>query len=320
MRNISLFLFVVVIGISSVAEAQDWDVHEGHAVRGKGTNAPRLVYSDTDAQGLEEFVDLCREACTSGNGDGLQGACGGFVVNYTDRTKTAPGLCVFKLAGSVPYAREGKDTHMLLDAEARFETEEVGGGGTSDADIQALIDNAVTESLEGMVPESEIQKAIDAAVAEATEGTVPEAEAAMERAAAEAIARLAERRCIQEMEGGRRLWRGSLLCETEYGKLRCFENEKVIKMPQGTNWHITNHETGDDAFLGFMPFADDIPEWAIEALKPKMGVSFSNAKRKDGPYTGIVVGAENPFAGRGYLIPNGFAPQSNELGWSRGWR
>ena len=167
MRLIGLLMVAGVIGFSNGIEAQEWEVHEGHAVKGNGTNE-KLIFNDTDAQDLDEFVDLCREVCTSGEGDGPRGACGGFVVNYTDRSKTAPRLCVFKLAGSQPYKRQGKDTHILVDAEAGSESEEVGGDETSRVEIQALIDNAVAEALEGMVPKIEMEEAIDAAVGEAT--------------------------------------------------------------------------------------------------------------------------------------------------------
>ena len=167
MRFIGLLVVAGVIGFSNGIEAQEWEVHEGHAVKGNGTNE-KLIFNDTDAQDLDEFVDLCREVCTSGEGDGPRGACGGFVVNYTDRSKTAPRLCVFKLAGSQPYARQGKDTHILVDAEAGSESEEVGRDETSRVEIQALIDNAVAEALEGMVPKIEMEEAIDAAVGEAT--------------------------------------------------------------------------------------------------------------------------------------------------------
>ena len=167
MRFIGLLVVAGVIGFSNGTEAQEWEVHEGHAVKGNDTNE-ELIFNDTDAQDLDEFVDLCREVCTSGEGDGPRGACGGFVVNYTDRSKTAPRVCVFKLAGSQPYARQGKDTHILVDAEAGSESEEVGGEETSHVEIQALIDNAVAEALEGMVPKIEMEEAIDAAVGEAT--------------------------------------------------------------------------------------------------------------------------------------------------------
>ena len=167
MRFIGLLVVAGVIGFSNGIEAQEWEVHEGHAVKGNGTNE-KLIFNDTDAQDLDEFVDLCREVCTSGEGDGPRGACGGFVVNYTDRSKTAPRVCVFKLAGSQPYARQGKDTHILVDAEAGSESEEVGGEETYHVEIQALIDNAVAEALEGMVPKIELEEAIDVAVGEAT--------------------------------------------------------------------------------------------------------------------------------------------------------
>jgi len=180
MRFIGLLMVAGVIGFSNGTEAQEWEVHEGHAVKGNGTNE-KLIFNDTDAQDLDEFVDLCREVCTSGEGDGPRGACGGFVVNYTDRSKTAPRLCVFKLAGSQPYARQGKDTHILVDAEAGSESEEVGGDETSHVEIQALIDNAVAEALEGMVPKIEMEEAIDAAVGEATAQLEADLQAAQRR-------------------------------------------------------------------------------------------------------------------------------------------
>ena len=43
MRFIGLLMVAGVIGFSHSAEAQEWEVHEGHAVKGNGTNAPKLV-------------------------------------------------------------------------------------------------------------------------------------------------------------------------------------------------------------------------------------------------------------------------------------
>ena len=80
MRFIGLLMVAGVIGFSHSAEGQEWEVYEGYAVVKNGTKE-KLVFSDTDAQDLDEFVDLCREVCTSGEGDGPRGACGGFVVN-----------------------------------------------------------------------------------------------------------------------------------------------------------------------------------------------------------------------------------------------
>ena len=56
MRRIGLLMVAGVIGFSNDAEAQEWEVHEGHAVKGNGTNE-KLVFSDTDAQDLDEFVE-----------------------------------------------------------------------------------------------------------------------------------------------------------------------------------------------------------------------------------------------------------------------
>ena len=169
MRNISLFLFVVVIGISSVAEAQEWEVHEDHAVRGSNTGQERLLFNDTSAGGLEEFVDLCREACASGESDGDNGPCGGFVVNYADRDKTKPRFCAFKLVDSVPYGRQGKDTHLLVRAN-EWEQEVEGDGGNmqagfestmSEEEIQRRIDEAVSRATEDMVSKDDIWGLVD---------------------------------------------------------------------------------------------------------------------------------------------------------------
>ena len=51
--------------------------------------------------------------CEEGDADGDNGACAGFVVNYTDRNKTTPKHSVFKREGSQPYAKSAKDTYLL---------------------------------------------------------------------------------------------------------------------------------------------------------------------------------------------------------------
>jgi hypothetical protein len=171
-----------MIGFSHSAEAQEWEVHEGHAVRGNRTGHEPLYFKHTDAQNSEEFIDICREDCYEGDGDGANGVCGGFVVNYADMGKAIPKYCVFKLRGSQPYEKSGKDTHLLAkschweedddgtDMEAGLET------GISEDELQRRIHEAVTEALMGMVAVEDMEIAVDAAVAEARVGMVPQSE------------------------------------------------------------------------------------------------------------------------------------------------
>jgi hypothetical protein len=100
--------------------AQNLDIFEGHAIKSNGTGAGRLKFNDTDAANTEEFVDICRSMCEDGDADGRNGTCGGFVVNYTDRTKSTPKHCVFKKEGSQPYRKSSKDTYMLSNYELQL--------------------------------------------------------------------------------------------------------------------------------------------------------------------------------------------------------
>ena len=94
---------------SDAISAQEWEVFEGHAVKSNGTGNKPLRFNATDAQNTEEFVAICRSLCESGEADGGDSACGGFVVNYTNKSKVIPKLCVFKKEGSQPYVKEIKD-------------------------------------------------------------------------------------------------------------------------------------------------------------------------------------------------------------------
>ena len=114
------FLCALILPIGDAAFAQDLKFFEGHAVRSNGTGAKRLKFNDTDAQNTEAFVEICRSRCEEGDADGRNGICGGFVVNYTDRTKSTPKYCVFKKEGSQPYRKSHKDTYMLSKYELQL--------------------------------------------------------------------------------------------------------------------------------------------------------------------------------------------------------
>ena len=101
---------------------------EGHAVKGNGTGAERLLYKNTDAKNTEEFVGVCQDMCASGEGDGKNGPCGGFVVNYANNKKKKPKFCAFKKMGSKPYGKETKDTYLVaLNDFTGSEEEDVRG-------------------------------------------------------------------------------------------------------------------------------------------------------------------------------------------------
>ena len=113
---------------SSPALGQSWDSFEGHAVKGNNTGAERLLYKNTEAKNIEEFVGICQDMCASGEGDGKNGPCGGFVVNYANKKKNKPKFCVFKKMGSKPYGRETKDTYLVaLNDFTGSEEEDVRG-------------------------------------------------------------------------------------------------------------------------------------------------------------------------------------------------
>ena len=113
---------------SSPALGQSWDFFEEHAIKGKGTGAGRLLYKNTEAKNIEEFVGICQDMCASGEGDGKNGPCGGFVLNYANKKKNKPKFCVFKKMGSKPYGREGKDTYLMaLNDFTGSEEEDVRG-------------------------------------------------------------------------------------------------------------------------------------------------------------------------------------------------
>ena len=114
------FLCTLVLSVGTTAFAQNIKFMEGHAVKGNGTGAPRLKFSDTDAANTAEFVDICRSMCEEGDADGPNGICGGFVVNYTNQNKTTPKHCVFKKEGSQPYRKSHKDTYMLAKYELQL--------------------------------------------------------------------------------------------------------------------------------------------------------------------------------------------------------
>ena len=114
------FICALILLTGDSISAQNLDVFEGHAIKGNGTGAGRLKFNDTDAANTEEFVDICRSKCEEGEADGRNGTCGGFVVNYTDRTKSTPKYCVFKREGSQPYRKSSKDTYMLSKYELQL--------------------------------------------------------------------------------------------------------------------------------------------------------------------------------------------------------
>ena len=69
-----------------------------------------------------EFLDLCEETCLSGDADGDNGPCGGFVIYYTDDSRTHASMCIFKVADNTPVSwgsdsRSKRDHHQLVDAD-----------------------------------------------------------------------------------------------------------------------------------------------------------------------------------------------------------
>ena len=114
------FLCALILSMGDTASAQDLKIFEGHAVKSNGTGADRLKFKDTDAANTEEFVEICRSRCEDGDADGKNGSCGGFVVNYTNRSKSTPKHCVFKKEGSQPYKKSSKDTYMLSNYELQL--------------------------------------------------------------------------------------------------------------------------------------------------------------------------------------------------------
>ena len=114
MRLVSLSAFCSLLFFnSSPALGQSWDFFEGHAVKGNNTGAEVLKYKNTDAENEREFVGICQDMCASGEGDGENGSCGGFVLNYANKKKNKPKFCVFKKTGTRPYERESKDTYLM---------------------------------------------------------------------------------------------------------------------------------------------------------------------------------------------------------------
>ena len=114
------FLCALILSMGDTASAQDLKIFEGHAVKSNGTGANRLKFKDTDAANTEEFVEICRSRCEDGDADGKNGSCGGFVVNYTNRSKSTPKHCVFKKESSQPYKKSSKDTYMLSNYELQL--------------------------------------------------------------------------------------------------------------------------------------------------------------------------------------------------------
>ena len=114
------FICALILLTGDTVSAQDLKFFEGHAVKSNGTGAKKLKFTDTDAANTEEFVDICRSMCEDGDADGKNGSCGGFVVNYTNRTKSTPKYCVFKKEGSQPYRKSSKDTYMLSKYELQL--------------------------------------------------------------------------------------------------------------------------------------------------------------------------------------------------------
>ncbi len=113
MNGLVAFLCAVILLSGDTVSAQDLDFFEGHAIKKNGTGAKKLKFKDTDAANTEEFVDICRSMCEDGDADGKNGSCGGFVINYTNRTKSTPKFCVFKKEGSQPYKKLAKDTYLI---------------------------------------------------------------------------------------------------------------------------------------------------------------------------------------------------------------
>jgi hypothetical protein len=96
-----------------------WIVHQGHAVKWKGTgNKNRLRFNEVVHEDIDGFVEACKTQCESGKADGNRGECGGFVVNYRTAAKEIPTHCVFKRKGVAPYEKGKKDFYqMISDAE-----------------------------------------------------------------------------------------------------------------------------------------------------------------------------------------------------------
>ena len=107
------FICALILLTGDTVSAQDLKFFEGHAVKSNGTGAKKLKFTDTDATNTEEFVNICRSICEDGDADGKNGSCGGFVVNYTNRSKSTPKHCVFKKEGSQPYRKSSKDTYLI---------------------------------------------------------------------------------------------------------------------------------------------------------------------------------------------------------------
>jgi hypothetical protein len=129
------FLCALILSMGDTASAQDLKIFEGHAVKSNGTGAKKLKFKDTDAANTEEFVDICRSMCEDGDADGKNGSCGGFVVNYTNRTKSTPKYCVFKKEGSQPYKKPAKDTYLFDTQQDMDEhAEEMGDTHTDHGD------------------------------------------------------------------------------------------------------------------------------------------------------------------------------------------
>ena len=122
MREEYALRLVAVVGLlctsflfdSGAISAQEWEVFEDHALKKSGTGKKPLGFNDTDAQSTEEFVDICKSMCESGEADGKKGACGGLVLNYTNKTKVRAKFCAFKKEGSQPYVKEIKDTYLIM--------------------------------------------------------------------------------------------------------------------------------------------------------------------------------------------------------------
>ena len=133
------FLCALILSMGDTASAQDLKIFEGHAVKSNGTGAKKLKFKDTDAANTEEFVDICRSMCEDGDADGKNGSCGGFVVNYTNRSKSTPEHCVFKKEGSQPYKKPAKDTYLFDTQQDMDEhAEEMGHTHTDHGDSSSV--------------------------------------------------------------------------------------------------------------------------------------------------------------------------------------
>ena len=116
MRYTSLGLFVAaaVLCFGTLVTAQEWNVIEGHGLKGRATGKPPFSFKRSGAQDAEEFVDLCRDRCESGEADGRRGECGGFVVVYRDNNKTKPQVCRWKTKDQQLSDAPKKDYHVLI--------------------------------------------------------------------------------------------------------------------------------------------------------------------------------------------------------------